>query len=109
MDKEIKNNILDEFKLFSLGGDGIGGWLTKDTDDKIFKRLASLEKESNTLSYVQFKQLLVLSHIAPMTNDFFRYYWLESPPKHPYLVTELLDFDGKWINEDPSIKVISPS
>lgn len=107
MNEETKKNILDKFKLFSLGGDGIGGWLTEKTDDKIFERLNLLEKKDDRLSYVQFKQLLVLSHIAPMTNDFFHYYWLESPCKHPYPVFELPDFDEKWFNGDPSIKSLA--
>ena len=103
MNKETKNNILDEFKLFSLGGDGIGGWLTENTDDKIFERLDSLKKKDNKLSYVQFKQLLVLSHIAPMTNDFFRYYWLESPDEHPYQVAELPRFQKKKMDQRRSL------
>ena len=37
------NDILREFQLFSVGGEGIGGWLAPDTDEQVFERLARLE------------------------------------------------------------------
>ena len=36
-----KETILEQLHLFSLGGEGIGGWLTKDTDDRVFDRLTT--------------------------------------------------------------------
>ena len=34
-----KETILKQFGIFSLGGEGIGGWLTEKTDDRVFNRL----------------------------------------------------------------------
>ena len=30
-----KESILKQFEVFSLGGEGIGGWLTENTDDRV--------------------------------------------------------------------------
>ncbi len=79
-----KHTILQQLRLFSLGGEGIGGWLTKKTDDRVFNRLDDMSQ--NPVSLAQFNQLLGLGHQAPVTKDFFHYYWLECPPKHTYPV-----------------------
>ena len=76
-----KETILQEFKLFSLGGDGIGGWLSQNTDDEVFRRLDRINQEP--LSKVQLNQLFVFGHEAPVSDGFFRYYWLEAPTEHP--------------------------
>ncbi len=77
-----KDHILREFKLFSLGTDGIGGWLGPGSDDRVFQRLALAGSE--TLTKVQLNQLLAFGHEAPVSDDFFRYYWLSDPAEHPY-------------------------
>ena len=69
-----KDNILDEFSLFILGTDGIGGWLGPATDDRVFRRLESINGEP--LAKVQLNQLLAFGHEAPVSDDFFHYYWL---------------------------------
>jgi hypothetical protein len=91
-----KKHILDEFKLFSIGTDGIGGWLGPDTDDRVFDRLGGVDREP--LSKVQLNQLLAFGHEAPVSDDFFRYYWLSVPPAHPYDVKGLPDFDSTWVD-----------
>ena len=91
-----KETILDQFQLFSVGGEGIGGWLTENTDDRVFERLDKLDE--NPLTRSQFNQLLGFGHQAPVSKDFFQYYWLECPPKHPYSVKRLPDFDCGWMN-----------
>ena len=96
-----KDEILEQFYLFSLGGDGIGGWLTKNTDDKVFERLDRIQDDP--LSKAQFNQLLVFGHQAPVSYDFFEYYWLESPLKHPYPVDQLPGFDDRWITDTTEI------
>src|SRR5713226_8141868 len=89
-----KENILKEFALFSLGGDGIGAWLTEKTDEEVFRRLDRIDQEP--LSKVQLNQLLVFGHEAPVSDDFFRYYWLEAPSEHPYPVSKLPGFLEPW-------------
>ena len=85
-----KERILKELCLFSLAGDGIGGWIKPEADDLIFDRLSTIE--SDPLTKVQLDQLLALGHEAPVSDTFFRYYWLEANGSHPYDVTKILGF-----------------
>lgn len=91
-----KERILEEFRLFSLGTDGIGGWLGPSTDARVFERLCGIDTEP--LSKVQLNQLLAFGHEAPVSDHFFRYYWLSSPHFHPYDVKLMPDFDGRWVS-----------
>src|SRR5712691_13384654 len=91
-----KDQILEHFKLFSLGTDGIGGWLGPDTDTRVFARLAQVEEAP--LMKVQLNQLLAFGHEAPVSDDFFRYYWLAAPTAHPYDVRALPEFDKVWLD-----------
>ena len=52
--------------------------------ERILARLALID--SQPLTHSQLNQLLHLSHQAGMTEDFFRYYFLETPVGHPYQV-----------------------
>lgn len=90
----IKDTILDECRLFDMGTDGIGSWLSAGTDDRVFDRLARLDTEP--WAKVQLNQLLALGHEAPVSDDFFRYYWL-SNPRHPYDVAGLPEYDPRWL------------
>lgn len=90
-----KEQILEQFKVFSLGTDGIGGWLGADTDNRVFDRLGRVDREP--LAKVQLNQLFAFGHEAPISDDFFRYYWLSQPPRHPYDVATLPDFDPRWL------------
>src|SRR5262249_31865218 len=92
-----KEMILTEFQLFSLGTDGIGGWITPQTDDLVFQRLAEIQGQP--LTKVQLNQLLAFGHEAPVSDDFFRYYWLENPEKHGYDVLQPLEFESSWLKE----------
>lgn len=90
-----KESILSDFQLFSLGTDGIGGWITEGADEKIFRRLDRIEQEPLTMG--QLNQLLAFGHEGPVSDDFFRYYWLENPKEHPYEVSKLPGFEQAWI------------
>lgn len=96
----IKNKILNQFDKFSLNIGGIGGWITNETDDLIFERLAQID--DSHLSMVQFNQLLVLGHEAPMSEGCFKYFWNSISDSHPYLVDKPKDFSDKWLT-DPAI------
>ena len=89
-----KQQILDALRLFSLRTEGIGSWLTENTDDEVFARLGRLDKEP--LTRAQLNQLLAFGHEAPVSDDFFRYYWLTAPAAHPYDVKALPDFQQEW-------------
>ncbi len=96
-----KDTILRKFQLFSLGGEGIGGWLTEHTNQRIFDRLDRILDEPLTRS--QFNQLLGFGHQAPVSDDFFHYYWLECPPNHPYPVQRLPGFKKEWMKAGEAI------
>ena len=90
-----KQGILAELKVFSLTTGGIGSWLTDQTDGEVFIRLARIEQEP--LTKVQLNQLLAFGHEAPVSDDFFRYYWLSTPPEHPYRVSTIGGFQESWL------------
>ena len=90
-----KETILNQFEIFSVGGEGIGGWLTENTDPRVFERLDEIQDQP--LAIEQFNQLLGFGHQAPVSDDFFHYYWLEVPPMHPYPVDKVPDFEQQWI------------
>ena len=100
-DTMSKAEILNRLRLYSLGSHGIGGWLTDDTDDRIFDRLDTLN--GNPLSKSQLNQLLALGHQAPISDGFFAYYWLQCPTGHPYAVEKLPGFSSQWIRDTPHI------
>ncbi len=90
-----KDRILEEFGIFSVGHEGIGAWLTANTDEEVLARLATIDAQP--LSKVQLNKLLVFGREAPVSDDFFRYYWLEEPTHHPYAVVELPGFEKSWL------------
>src|SRR5260370_14401799 len=98
-----KEQILDQFRLFTLGTDGIGGWLGPDTDRRVFDRLDGVHKDP--LAKVQLNQLLAFGHEAPVSDDFFRYYWLSAPKLHPYDVKLVPDFDERWVSSTAIISL----
>lgn len=89
-----KKKILKELELFSLTTGGLGSWLTEATDDEVFKRFMYVEEEP--ITKVQLNQLLAFGHEAPVSDDFFRYYWLSRPDEHPYDVTKIPGFQESW-------------
>jgi len=90
-----RDAIREQFELFHLGTEGIGNWLGPNTDDRVFERLAQIDQAAVTK--VQLNQLLAFGHEAPVSDDFFRYYWLSEPLRHPYDVRSLGDFDPRWL------------
>jgi hypothetical protein len=98
-----REEILREFSLFELGTDGIGGWLGPGTDARVFARLARMDQEP--LAKVQLNQLLAFGHEAPVSDDFFRYYWLSCPAQHPYSVRTLPEFDDVWLSSSEIVSI----
>jgi hypothetical protein len=89
-----KAQLLDELKLFTLHTGGLGSWITAETDAEVFGRLGRID--SDPITKVQLNQLLAFGHEAPVSEDFFRYYWLEVPAQHPYDVTRVPDYSPTW-------------
>jgi hypothetical protein len=93
-----KSEILKEFEVFSIPTGGIGNWITQETHADIFERLARIDVEP--LSAVQLNQLFVLGHEAPVSDAFFRYYWLEAPAQHPYPVMAVTGYSGSYSGQN---------
>ncbi|MEA2939892.1 MAG: hypothetical protein QOD09_421 [Bradyrhizobium sp.] len=98
-----KDQILAELAVFKLTTGGLGNWLTQNTDSEVFLRLGTLDK--TPISKVQLNQLLAFGHEAPVSEDFFRYYWLAAPPEHPYDVKRLANFDASWLDSSSIVSL----
>lgn len=101
---KTKTEILKDFSLFSVPAGGIGSWLTEDTHEDVFCRLGEITPEK-PLPFVQLNQLLVLGHEAPVSEGFFRYYWLEAPTDHQYEVNGVPGFDPTWLGRNAIVSL----
>jgi hypothetical protein len=91
-----REQILEKFRLFFGNTGGFDSWLTADSPDLLFTRLADID--TNPLSLAQFNQLLLLTHEAGATAGFFKYYWF-SKPEHAYDVAKVPGYDDAWIRD----------
>ena len=89
LSEKMKDKLIEEFKIFATGNQGIENFISEKTDKKIIDRLLKLKEENEPLSNVQLNQLLVLSQEPAVSDGFFDYYWYSCPDKHPYNVTKL--------------------
>lgn len=94
MTKISNATILKEFKILSTDSGGIESWITKDTDEEVFRRLGEIA--TKPVTKVQLNQLLAFGHEAPVSDSFFEYYWLSVPPNHPYDVTGIDNYQSEW-------------
>ena len=84
MDKE---KIIEYFSDIMCEKSDVCGFISMNSSDHLFQALENLE--SKPLSKVQFDQLLSLQHLKCMSDDFFRFYWLQMPPKHFYRIGKI--------------------
>ena len=99
-----RESILQRFQLYSLSDGGIGSWLSQATDDYIFERLATIHEDPVTK--VQLNQLLALAHEAPLSQGFFKYYWLTRPAQHPYGFDHIpIYYDDTWLSQTSIISL----
>ncbi len=91
--KSAKAAILKKFSLFAGSAGGIDAWLGEHSPEATFRRLDRLGVEPLTLA--QLNQLLALAHSAPLSEGFFRYYWL-SCPRHPWGLEALPNYRPEW-------------
>ncbi len=97
MTEETKQKLLSEFALFRGNGPGIESWISDTTPSAVLERLANIEAEP--VSAAQLNQLLILSHEAGVSLDFFKYYWLSGSTLakiHPYNVTRLPGYNPTY-------------
>lgn len=90
-----RENILSRFQLFQGGTGGLDSWLGGEPLDVVVDALADIE--DFPLYRAGFNQLLTLSHEAPVSDAFLRYYWLSAPDTHPYKVRKIPCFEDRWI------------
>ena len=98
-----KEQILAELSLFKLKTGGLGSWITENTDPEVFRRLGNIEQAPVTK--VQLNQLLSFGHEAPVSDDFFRYYWLDVPASHPYDVKSIAGFKDEWLKSHAIVSI----
>jgi hypothetical protein len=98
-----REQILEELNLFKLRTGGLGTWITEDTDPEVFLRLGQIDQ--NPITKVKLNQLLAFGHEAPVSDDFFRYYWLEAPVEHPYDVRLLPGFEESWLRSSAIVSL----
>ena len=92
---EFRGDIIKQFALFAGGTGGIDNWLTEKSPSEVLEALQNIN--SLPLSRSRLNQLLTLSHEAPISEAFFRYYWLTAPD-HPYNVMNIPGFRSDWVN-----------
>jgi hypothetical protein len=92
------SEIIAQFALFSLDVGGIGSWISDKTSGLVLDRLASIARDP--LTAVQFNQLLVLGHEAPVSDGFFKYYWVTAPSTHPYPTESLPGYTQEALGRD---------
>ena len=80
-----RKDILDRFQLFQGGTGGLDSWIRESTAESVFTAL--LDLNNRPLTRARFNQLLTISHEAPMSEAFFRYYWLKAPDHHPVMTS----------------------
>jgi hypothetical protein len=91
-----KEQIFEELRLFRLKTGGLGSWITEETDPIVLDRIAKVDEEP--ITKVQLNQLLAFGHEAPVSEDFFQYYWLKAPVNHPYDVKSVPHFEERWLD-----------
>lgn len=99
----VRGKILEKFQLFQGGTGGLDSWLGKETPEVVFESLANIEEQP--LHRAGLNQLLTLSHEAPVSDAFLRYYWLSEPTTHPYKVRKIPLFEERWIESNAIVSL----
>lgn len=87
-------DIQKRFSIFAGETGGIDSWLTPSQDPMIMETLKNIERFP--LTQARLNQLLTYAHEAPISPVMFEYYWLSSPPEHPYDVCSLPAYRIEW-------------
>ena len=95
METDMRHRILEKFELFQCGTGGLDNWLSDNTPKPVFDALDDLE--NHPLTRARMNQSLTLAREAPISDALFQYYWLTAPDLHPYDVTKIPCFDGRFI------------
>lgn len=97
-----KEYIIQQFKELTFDTKGFEGWLSASAPDTTFDRLSRINREP--LTKVQLNQLLLLSLESGISDDFFKYYWLDNP-SHSYSIDKLVDFEEANLKQSAIISL----
>ncbi len=92
---ETKETVSLELELFSEEAGGLGSLFQETACHEVVDRLQTLDR--HPLSRTELNQLLHLCHEAGLSEGFFKYYWLGTPP-HTYDVSILPGFKAAWMD-----------
>jgi hypothetical protein len=91
-----KDSILQQMGIFSLGGDGIGGWIKQDADELIFDRLGQIDTKPLTKVSSTNSSHSAMKHPCPTTS----FITIGSiVPRNIPMMCELPDFTSAWLKE----------
>jgi hypothetical protein len=79
-----KEELINYFSDLMSDSRGITGFVSENSSHYLFDALSKIEEVP--LTKVQFDQLLSLQHVKTISDDFFRFYWLDIPEVHFYQV-----------------------
>lgn len=82
-------------KLFTIVEKDESGKELKDEKEirersHLFKLISDSEEEKKAINKVQLNQVFIMSGLHGFTYGFFKYYWLEIQPEHPYNIKRLM-------------------
>jgi hypothetical protein len=103
-----KEEIIQYFReLFCKTHRGFEGFITENTHPIILERLERIEE--GPLTYVQLNQLFAFANIPAISDDFYKYYWINKSVSHTYDVAKLpefsqINFVGSNISSLPHLK-----
>jgi hypothetical protein len=102
-----KNEIIDFFDILSNNNPNCSGlekFLSKNGSPIVFNRIEELSNGTR-LNYTQLNQLFIISELNGVNQEFFNYYWLTSPPNHPYNVTKVIGYNESYIKSNEIISI----
>ena len=79
-----KEELLDYFSDIMGCGKGITSFVSDKSASYLFDTLSNIDE--TPLTKVQLDQLLSLQNLKTISDDFFRFYWLEVPEVHIYQI-----------------------
>ena len=97
------SDIAKKFNIFHGGTGGIDSWLEPNMPCAILDGIKGIE--ANPLSKARLSQLLTLAGEPPISDAFFRYYWISVPAEHPYKVRNIPCFANCWTEQSEIIHI----
>jgi len=91
------DSLRERYAVFDATGSGIESMLWRTSGDFVCERLLKIENEH--LSKVQLNQLLGFKEERAVSDDFFKYYWIDEPDL-PYKISGIPGYDASYKNHE---------